>query len=362
VTAEAAHSLATAAAAIGTHDYDGALEVLADAAPLLRAEPAAELRALLDEAWSRMSIGEVEAAVAVLERARPLAEGPGFGDVDRAEVLFRLGCCRLKLGAVPNALQLLTLALELCNRSEQSSDRLRADIHRWRTRCYRRQREWDAARADAEAAIELAEGLRQERELADAYLQASLVAERVGQLLVARFYAERAVDLFRQAGERLDAGKALNNLGGICFLLGRSEEAMDRLKEAFTIALDLGHDVDAAYAVSSTAQILQRNGDPHAAEKAARRALDLLEGRDDHVNEIGSAQLVLGRSLLDQERLDEAARAFSAADDSFSQMDSLGHRAAVWLAQGDLAARRGDIDTAATVYRRAAEALQDVRF
>jgi hypothetical protein len=43
-------------------------------------------------------------------------------------------------------------------------------------------------------------------------------------------------------------------------------------------------------------------------------------------------------------------------------MDSLGHRAAAWLAQGDLAARRGQIDDAAAVYRRAAEALQDVRF
>ena len=49
-------------------------------------------------------------------------------------------------------------------------------------------------------------------------------------------------------------------------------------------------------------------------------------------------------------------------DASFEQMDSLGHRAAAWLAQGDLAARRGHIEDAAAVYRRAAEALQDVRF
>ena len=51
-----------------------------------------------------------------------------------------------------------------------------------------------------------------------------------------------------------------------------------------------------------------------------------------------------------------------SADESFVQMDSLGHCAAAWLAQGDLAARRGHIEEAAAVYRRAAEALQDVRF
>ena len=59
---------------------------------------------------------------------------------------------------------------------------------------------------------------------------------------------------------------------------------------------------------------------------------------------------------------DEAAEELAAAEDSFRQMDSLGHRAAAWLAQGDLAARRGRIGDAAAVYRRAAEALQDVRF
>jgi hypothetical protein len=33
-----------------------------------------------------------------------------------------------------------------------------------------------------------------------------------------------------------------------------------------------------------------------------------------------------------------------------------------WTAQGDLASRRDDVRTAAQLYRRAAEALQDVRF
>jgi hypothetical protein len=47
---------------------------------------------------------------------------------------------------------------------------------------------------------------------------------------------------------------------------------------------------------------------------------------------------------------------------SLSQLSSASHRAVAWTAQGDLASRRGDDRAAATLYRRAAEALQDVRF
>jgi hypothetical protein len=71
---------------------------------------------------------------------------------------------------------------------------------------------------------------------------------------------------------------------------------------------------------------------------------------------------VLGRALLDQNKLDEADQWFAAADGSFEQLGSASHRASSWVAQGDLAARRGDDRSAARLYRRAAEALQDVRF
>jgi tetratricopeptide (TPR) repeat protein len=341
---------------------DTTAELLAGSRPLLRDEPETELRTLLAEAWELTNAGEVATAMLLLERARAVSEQARFSDADRARVVFQLGCCRFKLGLVPNAVQLFTATLDLCDRSGEPADRLRVDALRWRTRCYRRQREWEAARADADAALELAEHLGEAGVLADAYLQASAVAERTGQLLVARFYVERAVELFRHAGRLLDAGKALNNLGGILFLLDCPDEAKERLSQAFAIALELGDEVDAGYAVSSTAQVLVRGGNAVEGEHAARHALTLLGDRPDHVNEIGNAQLVLGRALLEQGRFDEAEETLAAADASVRQMDSVGHRAAVWLVQGDLAARRGDLETAATVYRRAADALQDVRF
>ena len=80
------------------------------------------------------------------------------------------------------------------------------------------------------------------------------------------------------------------------------------------------------------------------------------------LDEIGNARLVLGRALLEQDRLDESEAALAQAEDALTKMSTLSHRAAAWIAQGDLATRRGDERRAARLYRRAAETLQDLRF
>jgi tetratricopeptide (TPR) repeat protein len=154
----------------------------------------------------------------------------------------------------------------------------------------------------------------------------------------------------------------LNNLGGINFLLGKPDEAIEQLNESFKVLLEHGSEADAARAVSSLAQIHLRTGRVESAEEQARQALKLLGDRVDVIDEIGNAQLVLGRSLLEQGRLDEAATAFDVAERNFDQLSSISHRASVWIAKGDLASRRGQDHAAALLYRRAAEALQDFRF
>jgi tetratricopeptide (TPR) repeat protein len=88
----------------------------------------------------------------------------------------------------------------------------------------------------------------------------------------------------------------------------------------------------------------------------------LLEDRDDFLVDVAPTQLVLGRALMEQGRLDEAEEFLLASDRSAEQLESLSHRAAAWMAQGDLAAKRGEDRVAARLYRQAAEALQDVRF
>ncbi len=321
-----------------------------------------ELRALAGEGWARMQEGELKEAAALLQEARVLSESPRFSDLERADVLFRLGACRYQLSSITTSIALLDAALDLADRSELPSDLLRAQIFRWRSRCYRRQRDWEAAREDVERALELVEGLSDKRAAAQVYFQASLVAEREGHWVLARSYAERARAYYEELADRENVGRLLNNLGGLTYLLGRPDDAVAYLKDSLRVLLDEGVDEEAAHVVCSLAEIYLGTGRYDEAEAQSRRALELLGEREDFLAERGTAQLTLGKALLEQDRLDEAQGMLATADSSFEQLSSTSHRAAAWVALGDVSARRGDDREAARLYRRAAETLQDFRF
>jgi tetratricopeptide (TPR) repeat protein len=355
--------ISRAEAAVAAREFDEAIVKLERAEEAGTVEdPDLKLRALIAGAAARSELGRLDEALKLLEPARDLAEGDSFTDVDRANVLFHIGQARYRLSSIPTATAIFTEALELLRHADAIDDRLRCRILRWRSRCYRRQSDWESARADVEAALELSERLGDGEALAHGYFQASIIAERKGQWVLARSYAERAKALYEEQEDRLYVGRLLNNLGGLAFLLGDSERAAELLKEAFAVSLEAGSKPDAAQAVSSLAQVNLRTGRPELAEEQARQALSLIDGRVDFLDEEGNAQLVLGRALLEQGMLDESEQALAAAEAAFEQLSSRSHRAAAWTAQADLSLRRGDKDTALNLYRRASEALQDFSF
>ena len=357
-------ALARAEALLEAGEIDEAAGAFADAATSVAATGAVELevRRLVGHGRSLTIAGEVKEALALLVRARELAEGPEFSDIDRADVLFRLGVCRFQLTSISTAMGLFNEALTLTERSALPADVLRASILDWRARCYRHQRDFAAAREDVERALELAEHLSDRKTMGHLYFQASLVAEREGHMVLARSYAERAKAQYEEIADRLNLGRLLNNLGGLNFLLGKPDEAVRYLKDSIATSLDVGRDDDAARAITSLAQVHLGTGDVVLAEEQARHALSLLDGRVDLLDDVGTAQLALGRALLEQSRLDESDAALAAAAVSFDQLGSVSHRAAAWMAQGDLASRRGDDAEASRLYRRAAEMLQDLKF
>ena len=359
--AEAEAAVARAEAAVEGQQFEEARDAL-EGLKFSPDAPELRFRALLAESSMLSYFGEQRQALDVLARARELSEVEVFSDVERADVLYRMGVVRYQLSSINSAISLLSEAWELATRSGLPCDRLRSHILEWRSRCSRRQRDFEAAREDIELALELAEGLGDTLTVAHVTFQASIVAERGGHWLRARALAERAKDLYEQHGDRINLGRMLNNLGGLNYLLGKPDDAVTHLKQAFSLALESGSDADAAQAVSSLAQVHLGSQEYELAEQQARHALDLLDGRDDFVDEIGNAQIVLGRALLEQDRLDEADAVFGDAERSLTQLSSASHAAVAWTAQGDLASRRGDVKAAAVLFRRAAEALQDVRF
>src|SRR5919199_756542 len=221
--------LARAEALTNAHQYDEAIEELENSrtAVLATGAPELEYRSLAAEAWARMERGEVKPALQQLDRCRTICDGPGFSDVDRAQVLFRMGVCRYHLSSIASAVGLFSEALKLAEASRLPCDLLRSEILGWRSRCYRRQRDLEAAREDVERALELAK----------AY--------------------------YEQINDERNVGRLLNNLGGLNFQLGKPDRAVEDLKSAYRVLLDKGSDAEAANVISSLAHVHLATGQVH---------------------------------------------------------------------------------------------------
>jgi len=361
--AAAEAALVRAEAAIEAHRHSDALATLDSVVDqVARAGDGGrlELRHTLAYGWALHHVGRLDEAAAALDRARALAESGS--EHDRALALYRLGVVRFKMGSHATAVTALDEALRCAALSDQPSDALRARVLNTRAKIRRRQKDFTAAAEDVSAALELAHGLGDDRVLAETYLDASLVAERRNEYTQAREYAERSKALFERVADHAYVGKLLNNLGQLRAITGRPDEAVPLLREAFRIAVEQDNRVDAAFAASSLASARLHSGDPEGAVESADRAIELLGSREEYRQEEGNARLVMGRAHLECGRIDEAERAFAAAGDCFTAVESISHMAGAWVAIGDVAAKRGNAAQAADLYRRAAEALQDVRW
>src|SRR5215218_8957254 len=91
-------TLTRAEALVEAHRYEEAVSEFEQVRPAVSATGARELEARLlsGEAWARMHQGELREALDLLVRTRAIVEDERFADLDRAEVLYRLGVCRYR--------------------------------------------------------------------------------------------------------------------------------------------------------------------------------------------------------------------------------------------------------------------------
>ena len=352
-----------AEAEIEAHRYADALRELDGVRATLAARPGDRLtlRMRLARGWALQSLGRMEEALDELGVARLAAEEAGGRDT-LAQALYRIGVVRYKMGSLATAASLLDEALRSCESAVEPSDALRARIFNTRAKVRRRQKDFTAAAEDVEQALELAHSLNDDRVLAETYLDASLVAERRNEYTIAREHAERSKALFERVADHEYVGKLLNNLGQLRAITGQPEEAVPLLRESFRIAVEQDNRIDAAFAASSLASARMHCGDFEGAIESGYRAIGLLSSREEYREELGNAQIVIGRASLALGRIDQAEESFTAAVDCFAAVETVSHLAGAWVALGDVADRRGDASRAAELYRQAAEALQDVRW
>ncbi len=176
--------------------------------------------AIRGETWALIRLGRLGEAADLLGEARTAAQGPHGSELEQAEVAYLTAVCCTTLSQMTAAQVEFSRALELLDAAAEQDDRLRLDIHQWRSRCHRRQRDLEAAREDIDRALELSEAINDVRRRAEVHLQASLVAERLGRWVLARRYAETSRDLFDEIGDVVTKGRVVNNLAGLNHSLG----------------------------------------------------------------------------------------------------------------------------------------------
>ncbi|HEY4999220.1 MAG TPA: helix-turn-helix domain-containing protein, partial [Usitatibacter sp.] len=110
--AKAEAILARADALLEDGSLDESIEEYARALPAVLGTGAVELHvhALKGEAMARAQNGDVKSALTMLGEARVLVEREEFSDIDRAEVLYRLGVCRYLLSSISTAVGLFNEA------------------------------------------------------------------------------------------------------------------------------------------------------------------------------------------------------------------------------------------------------------
>lgn len=331
-----------------------------------QAQPRLELvgstvRQRLVDASALLEAGDVAGARRSFSRALTAADDE-CDDAARAEAHLGLGTCLYHDGELATADEALSLALVLCREAGTDTRLLQARILDRRSRCHCRERRFGAARADVEAGLALIDNSSEPELAARLTLQASLIAERTGQTLVARCLAEQAHDLLVGLGDRRSLARVLNNLGGLNHLLGDHGYAATLLRRAHEEAVAAGSRLDAAQALSSLAQVEVALGLHEEAEAGARSAIVLLEAHTPFADELGNATLVLARALRGTGRIDEAVAEARRAGAIFRRLGIESAYAATLVLEGDLARDRGDCATAATLYRDAAECLQNFHF
>ena len=204
---EARSALARAEWLARESKWQDCVDVLARVRMPATSAPDLAFRLLHCEAWARMYLGELDAADALCERARALAEGEFFDDSDRAEALFRLGACRLKASRIGNAVSLFTEALR-ADAGRRPAPRPGPGARVRMARALLR----DAARlgrgADGRGAGARARGVAERRAgcRRSRRCSARSIAERRGKVRLALFYADERAPPRRRVRRPADGG------------------------------------------------------------------------------------------------------------------------------------------------------------
>ena len=311
------------------------------------------------ETWALIRLGRVTEAAELLGEARVTAEGGADTADEQAEIAYLTAVCCYTLSTMAAAHVEFARALALLDEAEEPNDRLRSDVHQWRSRCYRRQRDWEAAREDIDRALELVEalddtpserrgesaGIARRRAAGALGARAALCGDIARPVRRGRRHRHQGTRAQQPRRPQPPRSGTTTPRSRNCRRHSRSSSTPSSRRRPATSSARSRRSTASA-AISPRPRPLRSVRSPCS------------KGAVDHVQEIGTAQLVLARAHLGQGDLEQAEGVLAEVDESYALTESISHQARSWMVRGELELLRENESEAARLYREAATALQ----
>jgi tetratricopeptide (TPR) repeat protein/predicted Ser/Thr protein kinase len=262
----------SAAEAAGDHKLQYA--AAARAADKARAQGARLLlaRALDDQAWALLGLGELKQASVAAQQSRELyaAAGDTFGASralgDGATVL-------LTQGDIAGATRAFEESLQIARRT--GNRRGEAVWQHQLGNCLYRQGQLAEAKKLYERAAAIWTEIGDKRYSAATITSIANVLQDQGDLNGAAKMFRQAASLSQEIGDKQAEGNASNNLGNVLAAQGELAEAERAFRRAIGLHNETGDKSGAGYAMSGLADIFRKRGEPAKARQQLTEALNL---------------------------------------------------------------------------------------
>lgn len=157
--------------------------------------------------------------------------------------------------------------------------------------------------------------------------------------------AQEALDISREAGDQADSAFALANQGEILMAQGDLAGARKSFEEALKIRVDIEETSNAAGSRLQLAALSIEDGNPSAAESAARQVRDEYR-KEGHPDDELAADVVLLQALLAQQKWKEAAQELQNIEPIAAKSQNVPTRLALEIVKARLQAATGKPDDA----------------
>lgn len=268
----------------------------------------------LGDSWYRA--GEFQKASPAYGAARPLAASDPLMDSD---LMLKLSHLEDKLGNYAAALRWTEQARDLLQGlpgGEAARQAVRASA--WYAMILQFQGRKTEAIECAERTLAEAEAADDPEATADACFVMGVAYGELGKDGALQ-YMQRSLEAYRRAGNPTREAALLADLGVVCFLEGRWDEALSYYERGRDAALKIGSTVSAALARVNMAEILTDRGEWAEAEALLLETLPLWKASQFSYF-LAACLSLLGRVSLRQGRLDEALGRLEEAKAKFMQV------------------------------------------